>query len=89
MGWFCGSDLHEHQERPVFVPTEKEDQLTGQVASLIMGHEFAGVIEKVGAQATKFKVGGTVLPRLPERFHLSPRASLPQAATVSFSCPDV
>lgn len=56
----CGSDLHEYQEGPVFVPTEKEDQLTGQVAPLIMGHEFAGVIEKVGSQVTKFKVGDRV-----------------------------
>lgn len=56
----CGSDLHEYQEGPVFVPTEKEDQLTGQVAPLIMGHEFAGIIEKVGSQVTKFKVGDRV-----------------------------
>ncbi|HSJ39406.1 MAG TPA: 2,3-butanediol dehydrogenase [Planococcus sp. (in: firmicutes)] len=56
----CGSDLHEYQEGPVFVPTEKEDQLTGQVAPLIMGHEFAGVIETVGPQVTKFKVGDRV-----------------------------
>ena len=56
----CGSDLHEYQEGPVFVPTEKEDQLTGQVAPLIMGHEFAGIIEKVGSQVTKFNVGDRV-----------------------------
>ncbi|MDQ0427213.1 (R,R)-butanediol dehydrogenase/meso-butanediol dehydrogenase/diacetyl reductase [Planomicrobium stackebrandtii] len=56
----CGSDLHEYQEGPVFVPTEKEDQLTGQIAPLIMGHEFAGVIEKVGSQVTKFNVGDRV-----------------------------
>lgn len=56
----CGSDLHEYQEGPVFVPTEKEDQLTGQIAPLIMGHEFAGVIEKTGSLVTKFKVGDRV-----------------------------
>lgn len=25
----CGSDLHEYQEGPVFVPVDKEDDLTG------------------------------------------------------------
>ena len=56
----CGSDLHEYQEGPVFVPAEKADPLTGEIAPLIMGHEFAGVIEKVGSQVTKFKVGDRV-----------------------------
>ena len=56
----CGSDLHEYQEGPVFVPTEKEDPLTGQIAPLIMGHEFSGVIEKIGAQVTNFKLGDRV-----------------------------
>lgn len=56
----CGSDLHEYQEGPVFVPTEKSDPLTGEVAPLIMGHEFAGVIEKVGSKVSKYKVGDRV-----------------------------
>lgn len=57
----CGSDLHEYQEGPVFVPTEKADPLTGETAPLIMGHEFAGVIEKVGPKVTKFKAGDRVV----------------------------
>lgn len=56
----CGSDLHEYQEGPVFVPTESADPLTGEIAPLIMGHEFAGTIEKVGTKVTKFKVGDRV-----------------------------
>lgn len=57
----CGSDLHEYQEGPVFVPVDKPDELTGEVAPIIMGHEFSGVIEKVGKNVTNYKVGDRVV----------------------------
>lgn len=44
----CGSDLHEYQEGPVFIPVDKADELTGGHAPLTMGHEFSGVIVSVG-----------------------------------------
>ena len=47
----CGSDLHEYQEGPVFIPVDKADELTGGHAPLTMGHEFSGV-----AGATKIVV---------------------------------
>ncbi|NBJ68211.1 MULTISPECIES: 2,3-butanediol dehydrogenase [Clostridia] len=56
----CGSDLHEYQEGPVFIPTEKEDDLAGGIAPLTMGHEFAGIVEEVGAKVTNFKPGDRV-----------------------------
>lgn len=56
----CGSDLHEYLEGPVFIPVQKPDQLTGGQAPLTMGHEFAGVIDNVGADVTRFKVGDHV-----------------------------
>lgn len=57
----CGSDLHEYVEGPVFIPTEAPDKLTGEIAPIILGHEFAGVIEKVGKNVTKFKEGDRVV----------------------------
>lgn len=33
----CGSDLHEYEEGPVFVPTEETDPLTNEKAPLTMG----------------------------------------------------
>ena len=56
----CGSDLHEYREGPVFIPVDQPDELTGGQAPLTMGHEFSGVIEKIGADVTKYKVGDHV-----------------------------
>src|SRR4051812_40524385 len=56
----CGSDLHEYQHGPIFINTEHKDQFTGEIAPITMGHEFAGVVEEVGAKITSVKVGDRV-----------------------------
>lgn len=57
----CGSDLHEYEEGPVFVPVNEPNDLTGEVAPLTMGHEFSGVVEAIGKDVTKYKVGDRVV----------------------------
>ena len=57
----CGSDLHEYHQGPVFIPVEKSDPLTGEIAPITLGHEFAGIIEEVGSEVTNYKVGDRVV----------------------------
>lgn len=56
----CGSDLHEYNAGPIIIPGETPDPLTGRTSPITMGHEFSGVVEEVGADVTKVKIGDKV-----------------------------
>lgn len=58
----CGSDLHEYDAGPIFIPTEESHPLTGKKAPLILGHEFSGEIVEVGEGVTNLAVGDRVAP---------------------------
>lgn len=45
----CGSDLHEVADGPHAVPTSTPHPLSGAVAPVTLGHEFAGVVRALGA----------------------------------------
>ena len=46
----CGTDLHEYLEGPIFTPVAGSPHpLTGEVAPVQLGHEFAGHITEVGS----------------------------------------
>jgi len=53
----CGSDLHEYIAGPITIPTEKPHPSSGNMAPLVMGHEFAGEVVEVGTGVTKVKAG--------------------------------
>ncbi len=57
----CGSDLHEYLAGPIFIPVGKPHPLTGDVAPVILGHEFSGEVVEIGKNVTNVKVGDRVV----------------------------
>ena len=82
-----GTDLHEYAYGPIFIPVEPHPFTKAQ-APQILGHEFGGVVEAIGAGVTSVKAGDRVsvqpliMPRVgdyyAERglFHLSSELAL-------------
>jgi (R,R)-butanediol dehydrogenase/meso-butanediol dehydrogenase/diacetyl reductase len=57
----CGSDLHEYLGGPIFIPVGKPHPLSGNVAPVVLGHEFSGEVVEVGSNVKKIKVGDNVV----------------------------
>jgi (R,R)-butanediol dehydrogenase/meso-butanediol dehydrogenase/diacetyl reductase len=55
----CGTDLHEYAYGPIFVPKEPHPY-TGAFGPQVLGHEFGGVVTKVGREVDHVKVGDRV-----------------------------
>jgi threonine dehydrogenase-like Zn-dependent dehydrogenase len=54
----CGSDLHEYEDGPHIIPQPgSKHALTGEGVPVVMGHEFSGVIDKIGEGVTGFREG--------------------------------
>lgn len=56
----CGSDLHEYQGGPIFIPVGQPHALSGNAAPVVLGHEFSGEVVEVGEGVTNFKAGDRV-----------------------------
>ena len=57
----CGSDLHEYVAGPIFVPVDNPHPVSKDVAPVVMGHEFSGVVAEVGEGVTSVQVGDPVV----------------------------
>lgn len=55
----CGSDLHEYEAGPIFIPL-KPHPLTGAMPPIILGHEFTGRVVELGAGVMDLKIGDRV-----------------------------
>lgn len=55
----CGSDLHEYEAGPIFIPTEPHP-ISGKHNEMILAHEFSGEIVAVGPSVKDFRVGERV-----------------------------
>ena len=55
----CGTDLHEYAYGPIFVPKEPHP-FTGAHGPQVLGHEFGGVVTKVGRDVKHVKEGDRV-----------------------------
>lgn len=55
----CGTDLHEYEAGPIFVPAEPHG-VTGESMPVTMGHEFSGLVTDVGDDVTELAEGDAV-----------------------------
>lgn len=58
----CGTDLEEYRAGPLFIQVGRPNPLTGRMAPIIMGHEFAGEVVEVGPGVTELTPGDRVAP---------------------------
>lgn len=57
----CGSDLHEYAAGPIFIPVTAPHPVSGDIAPIIMGHEFSGEVAEVGPDVTRVQPGDKVV----------------------------
>lgn len=55
----CGIDLHEYAYGPIFIPKEPH-LLTGQSGPQVLGHEFGGVVTKIGRDVKHVREGDRI-----------------------------
>ena len=56
----CGTDLHEYEGGPLYIPLERPHPLTGVQAPVIIGHEMSGEVTAVGDGVDDFSPGDRI-----------------------------
>lgn len=57
----CGSDLHEYLGGPIFIPVGHPHALSGDVAPVVLGHEFSGEVVEIGEEVKDIQIGDRVV----------------------------
>jgi (R,R)-butanediol dehydrogenase/meso-butanediol dehydrogenase/diacetyl reductase len=57
----CGTDAAEWWDGPHLVPLLKPHSATGRAGSVVLGHEFVGVVASVGSDVENLRVGDRVV----------------------------
>ena len=58
----CGTDLHEFYDGPVFCPpADVPHPLTGATSPVVLGHEFVGIVARIGPSVRHVSVGARVV----------------------------
>jgi (R,R)-butanediol dehydrogenase/meso-butanediol dehydrogenase/diacetyl reductase len=60
----CGTDLEEYRAGPLFIQVGTPNPLTGGMAPVVLGHEFAGEVVEVGREVTGLRSGDLVSPEV-------------------------
>lgn len=56
----CGTDLHEYEGGPLYIPLERPHPLTGVQAPVIIGHEMSGEVTAIGDGVEDFAPGDRI-----------------------------
>lgn len=56
----CGTDLHEYEGGPLYIPLHRPHPLTGVQAPVIIGHEMSGEVVAVGEGVEGFAPGDRI-----------------------------
>jgi (R,R)-butanediol dehydrogenase / meso-butanediol dehydrogenase / diacetyl reductase len=56
----CGSDVHEYTDGPFAIPVTEPHPESGQVAPVVLGHEFCGTVVEVGSGTSGLAPGDRV-----------------------------
>jgi (R,R)-butanediol dehydrogenase/meso-butanediol dehydrogenase/diacetyl reductase len=62
MGSLCGTDVTEFVTGPKMIPLHHTHPVSGHQGSVVLGHEFMGIVMQVGTAVTRLHVGQRVAP---------------------------
>src|SRR6266567_8271970 len=62
VGSLCGTDVTEYVAGPKMIPLHHAHSVSEHQGPVVLGHEFVGIVQAVGAAVTGLRVGQRVVP---------------------------